>query len=151
MSESRVVFGHFLGRRVLPGVLRFGWVGFHEGAETHQHAEDEGHEDAPGFQNNSHLQGQRGTVRGPSCIYCTYTAFCCPVFVTSFSLSVMRCLLEEVFRKSRTSFFICMHTTLYSFKHVEVIGKHKRANIYLFTGSPLHRRRRFHRWCFYVV
>lgn len=38
MSESGVVFGQLLRRRVLSGVLRFGRIGVHHGAEIQEDA-----------------------------------------------------------------------------------------------------------------
>lgn len=55
MSESRVVFGELLGRRVLSGVLRFGRIGVHHGDEIQEDAQEQGEDDGPGLQHDTHL------------------------------------------------------------------------------------------------
>lgn len=55
MSESRVVFGELLGRRVLSGILRFGRIGVHHGAEIQENAQEQGEDDGPRLQYDTHL------------------------------------------------------------------------------------------------
>lgn len=67
VSESRVVFGELFGRRVLSGVLRFGWIGVHHGAEIQEDTQEQGEDGGPRLQYQAHLliviQNERNSQR----------------------------------------------------------------------------------------
>lgn len=58
VSQRGVIFGEFLRRSVISGVLWFGRIGVHKGPETQEHAEEDSSDDGPGFQHDGHLKNK---------------------------------------------------------------------------------------------
>ncbi len=58
VSQRGVIFGEFLRRSVISGILWFRRIGVHKCPETQEHAEEESSDDGPGFQHDSHLKNK---------------------------------------------------------------------------------------------
>lgn len=58
VSQRGVIFGEFLRRSVISRILWFRRIRVHKGPETQEHAEEEGSDDGPGFQHDSHLENK---------------------------------------------------------------------------------------------
>lgn len=67
MSESRVIFRQLLGRRVLSGILRFGRIGVHHGAEIQENAQEQGEDRGPRLHYHTHLfeRNTESVIRNP--------------------------------------------------------------------------------------